>query len=179
MTLPSMPSLLEAHGCRIRTAGRADCADCAGRSRATVAFTAEVAFCHRCQWRASRFTLARQLGVIGHNAESIRELRGQERRRRSLESILAAFENWREARLRETTSRYRVLGLQAALACQVLSRWPECDPAWNALARFYHDEARLCSVLDWLAFTKASVWLHRDSTPTEVFAAWRAIRVAS
>ena len=175
--LPEMRDLLERGGFGIRSATRADCAYCTGRSRGTVAFTDTLAFCHRCHWKANRPGLAQQLGLLGADPNAQRKFRREARHRQTIESTLASFERWREARLRETTNRYRVLGRQAALARQVLSLWPECDPAWNALARFYHDEGKLCAVLDWLTFTKASIWLDADSTPTQVFAAWSATRV--
>ena len=178
-TLPPMAKLLESADFVVRSRCRADCAYCTGRSRGTVALNDRVVFCHRCRWAASRIGLARQPGLVSVDPETQRKLRQETRHRQAIESSFASFERWREARLRETTSRYRALGRQAALARQVLSRWPECDPAWTALARFYHDETKLCTALDWLTFTKASIWLHRDSTPTEVFAAWRATRVAA
>jgi hypothetical protein len=177
--LPAMRELLRRAGFGIRSATRADCAYCTGRSRGTAAFTDTLAFCHRCHWKANRIGLARQLGLLAADPDTERKLRRETRHRQAIESTLASFERWREAQLRETTSRYRVLGRQAALACQVLSHWQECNPAWNALARLYHDEAKLCAVLDWLTFTKASIWLHRDSRPTEVFAAWRATHAAA
>jgi hypothetical protein len=177
--LLEMPELLERGGFGIRSATRADCAYCTGRSRGTVAFTDAVAFCHRCHWKANRIGLARRLGLLSADPNTLRRLRRETRHRQATESTLASFERWREARLRETTSRYRVLGRQAAIARQVLEHWRECEPAWNALARFYHAEAKLCAVLDWLTFTKASIWLDRDSTPTQVFAAWSATRVAA
>ncbi len=112
-------------------------------------------------------------------SETQRRLQQEARRRRGIESTLAAFECWREARLREVTSRYRVLGRQAAQARQVLQLWPDCEPAWEGLARFCHTEAKLCAALDWLSFAKASIWLERDSTPAEVFQVWRGTRVAA
>lgn len=179
VALPEMRELLERSGFGIRSSTRADCAHCAGRSCRTVAFTDTVAFCHRCHWRVNRTGLAQQLGLLGADPDTQRKLHRETRHRQAIESTFASFERWREARLRETTSRYRVLGRQAELARQVLSLWPECDLAWNALARFYHHEAKLCAVLDWLTFTKVSIWLHHDSTPTEVFATWRTTRVAA
>jgi hypothetical protein len=177
--LPEMRALLERGGFGIRSATRADCAYCPGRSRRTVAFTDIFAFCHRCHWKTNRIGLARQLGLLNADPNTKLKLHRETRHRQAVESTLACFERWREARLSEITSRYRALGRQAALARQVLSHWPECELAWNALARFYHDEAKLCAALDWLSFAKASKWMDCDSAPTEVFAAWSATRVAA
>jgi hypothetical protein len=177
--LPQMRDLLERGGFGIRSATRADCAYCRGRSRGTVAFTDTLAFCHRCHWKANRADLARQLGLLRTDSETHRKLRQLTRHRRAIESTLASFECWYETRLRELTTRYRALGRQAALARHVLAHYPDCDPAWSALARYYHNEARLCAMIDWLAFTKASTWLQHDSTPSEVFSAWRATHGAT
>lgn len=177
--LPPMRELLERRGFGICSATRASCPFCTGSSRGTVAFTDTLAFCHRCRWTANRIALGRELGLLSTDLETQRELRQQGRHMRAIESTLTAFECWRNARMREVTDRYRVLGRRAALARQVLSRWPECDPAWSALARFYHAEAKLCTALDWLSFARASIWLEVDSTPREVCCTWRARRAVA
>lgn len=177
--LPEMAELLERGGFGIRSATRADCAYCAGRSRGTVAFTNAVAFCHRCHWKTNRIGLACQLGLLPASRETLQRLHKEASHRRGIESILTAFESWRNVRLRQVGDRYRQLGRQAVLAQQVLQRWPECETAWDALARFYHAEAKLCAALDWLTFAKASMWLERDSTAAEVFQLWREELVAA
>jgi hypothetical protein len=75
--------------------------------------------------------------------------------------------------------QYRALGRHALLAHEVLLRWPSCELAWDALERFYHAEARLLAALDFLGFAKASNWLEHDSTPREVFAAWKELHAAA
>jgi hypothetical protein len=177
--LPPMVELLERTDFVIRSRRRADCAYCTGRSRGTVAFNDQVAFCHRCRWTANRIALARELGLLNTDLETQRKLRQEARHRRGIESTLAAFECWREARLREVTDRYRALAKQGALAHRVLQRWPDSEPAWDALARLYHAEAVLLRALDFLSFAKASIWLECDSTPAEVFRLWRGTRVAA
>ncbi len=177
--LPLMRELLERGGFRVRSATRADCTRCQGRSHSTVSYTSELVHCFRCRWAANRIALARKLGLLSADLETQRKLRQEGRHSRAIESTLTAFECWRNARMREITDRYRVLGRQAALARQVLSRWPECDLAWCALARLSHTEAKLCAALDWLTFARASMWLEFDSTPREVFCIWRATRVAA
>jgi hypothetical protein len=177
--LPPMVELLERTEFGIRSRHRADCAYCAGRSKGTVAFTDQVAFCHRCRWTANRIVLARNLGFLSNDLETQWKLLQEAHHRRGIESTLSAFERWREARLREVTDRYRPLGRQGALAHRVLQRWPDCEPAWDALARLYHAEAVLLRALDFLSFAKASIWLERDSTPAEAFRLWRGTRVAA
>ena len=73
--LVPMAALLVRAGFRLRSATRADCARCTGRSQGTVAFTGEVAFCHRCKWRASTVTLAGELGLLGSDPETRAALR--------------------------------------------------------------------------------------------------------
>jgi len=174
-----MRELLKRAGFNIRSATRADCIYCSGKSRGTVAFTDAVAFCHRCHWKADHVRLARQLGLLSANRETQRRLHEELEHRRGLDSVLNAFESWREARLHHVTNRYSQLGRQAALAQRVLRCWPECEAAWDALARFYHAEARLCAALDWLTFAKASRWLEHDSTAAEVFRLWSEEHVAA
>ena len=117
--------------------------------------------------------------MLGNDPETRKKLRADAYRRRRKEAVIASFDRWREARLKEVTGRYRMFGRQVALAHQVLQRWPDCEPAWEALARFYHAEAKLCAALDWLTFAKASIWIDQDSTPQEVFTIWRCSCVAA
>ena len=168
-----MRSLLERAGFVIRSATRADCARCTGRSRGTVAFTGEVAFCHRCKWRASTVTLAGELGLLGSYPETRAALREAANRRARLDAQLRPFETWREACIRQVSDRYVALSRAAVRAGEVLQVQPDCEAAWDAPARFYHAEARLSAAFDFLTFTKASAWLETDSTPAEVFQAWR------
>jgi hypothetical protein len=169
-----MRSLLERAGFSVRGATRADCVHCEGGSRGTVAFTLEVAFCHRCKWRANVVMLARELGLLEGNSEAASALRqiAQERAQRDVE--LNRFDQWRDARIREASDRYRSLSKVAIRAEEVLREYPTCEEAWEAMARFYHQKAKLSAALDWLMFAKASDWLEADSTATEVFATWRA-----
>lgn len=164
-----MRFLLEAAGFRVRGATRADCAHCEGHSRGTVAFTVEVAFCHRCQWRANALTLARELGLLSANPEMASQCREEARRRARLDTEIKRFDAWREGRIREVSNRHRSLSRVAIKASDVLTRFPDSEDAWDVLARFYHAAAQLCAAFDWLMFTKVSVWLESDSSPVEVF----------
>lgn len=166
-------SLLERAGFRIRGAARADCIHCEGHSRGTVAFTAEVAYCHRCKWRANIVTLARDVGLLRDNSETASALREEARLRIRLVAEIKPFEAWREARIRAVSDPYRSLSRAAIHASSVLAKFLACEEAWNALARFYHAEAQLPAAFDWLMFAKASAWLETDSSPVEVFETWR------
>lgn len=173
VTALDMRVLLEQAGFRLRGERRADCAHCQGASQGTVSFTDEVAFCHRCQWRANRLTLARDLGVLRANRRDLSELQYQARHWARLDNEIKRFESWRQAHIREVSDSFLTLSRLAARASEVLTTFRDCEPAWDALARFYHSEMRLSATFDWLTFAKAGAWLEVDSTPAEVFEAWR------
>jgi hypothetical protein len=168
-----MRSLLEQVGFRLRGATRADCLHCDGSSHSTVSFTAELAFCHRCKWRANNVAMARDMGLVSGNPGVALVLRERAREQRRANDELEPFEAWREHCIRQVSDRYYSLSRAAIRAEEVLSKFPECEAAWDALARFYHSEGRLLAAFDWLVFAKASAWLEEDSTPAEVFATWR------
>lgn len=69
--LPPMADLLASAGFRVRSGKRADCTSCSGRSCATVAFTGDVYFCHRCNRSGNRESLARELGLLASDPESV------------------------------------------------------------------------------------------------------------
>jgi len=162
-----MRQVLSRVGFRIRGNSRADCIYCSGSSRGTVAFTSEVAFCHRCHWTANTIKLARNLGLSTHYT-------AEARRRAALNREVDDFDEWRTARSWELIDLYRRRARSALLAEDVLRGDPENEQAWDALARFYHRERTLLTAIDWLSFTKASNWLEEDSTPSEVFDVWRS-----
>jgi hypothetical protein len=170
----AMRGLLERAGFRIRSARRADCIHCEGHSRGTVAFTLEVAYCHRCKWTANALTLARALGLLYGDREADSPFREEARRRANLEGEIKRFDAWRESKIRQVSDKYRLLSRAAVHAENVLAQFPDCEQAWDALARFYHAEARLLAAFEWLMFTKASFWLEEDSTPVELFDTWRS-----
>jgi hypothetical protein len=169
-----MRSLLEIAGFKIRGANRADCIHCEGHSRGTVAFTREVPCCHRCKWTASILRLSRELGLLSRNPEGAAALREQAQRRTRLEEEIGPFEAWRDTKIRHSSAKYRLLSRAALCAGEVLTKFSDCELAWDVLARFYHAEAQLSAAFDLLMFSKASVWLEEDSTPIEVFEAWRS-----
>jgi hypothetical protein len=169
----NMRVLLERSGFRVRGATRADCIHCEGQSRGTVAFTHEVAFCHRCKWAVNKLKLARELGLLRGDAQAMSVFREEARQRLTLGSEIKRFETWREVKLRNVSNQYRSLSRGAVCASKVLAECPNCEDAWAALAHFYQVEAQLSAAFDWLMFTKAGAYLEKDSTPLEVFKAWR------
>lgn len=169
-----MRALLEQAGFKIRSARRADCAHCYGRSRRTVAFNIEVAFCHRCHWRANTVTLARELGVLPNDPRTQEAMRMERELRERLEVRIVAFEQWREAELRRVTDEYLVLTRQAALSASVLKTYPDCGPAWDALAAFYHRQAALTADLDRLSCAKLSDFLEAPYMIEQLFREWRS-----
>lgn len=177
--LPGMRELLEGAGFHMRSATRADCAHCTGRSHGTVSFNREVGHCFRCGWKANVVTLAREIGLLGNDPPTREQLRVEAQRRARVEGALRGFETWRESRIRAVSDHFYCVSRHAVLAHNVLLRFPDCEAGWDALARFYHAEARLSRAFDLLTFAKASAWLEFDSTPAEVFRLWRAERVAA
>lgn len=170
----AMPELLERSGFRLR-GKRADCIHCAGGSVATVSYTETVAFCHRCKWTANIITLAKELGLLATDPESKRQRQEEARELAEYRRTIQQFEAWRDAQIRKFSTELRQLGRSAVLATEVLKTYPECEPAWDALARYCHKEGGLSQMLDFLTCTKASPWLSEDYTILDVFEAWREI----
>ena len=158
----NMRQLLKEAGYRLH-GNRADCRQCRGGSKLTISFTNEVAYCHRCAWTANTVMLAKGLGktVEPESAE-----------KRSARTKAVRFGQWVDARHRDVAGRYRRLGRLAEVAKNVLVRFPDTEPAWDALARFYHCEARLAGTLDVLAFEKVSRWLESPASPVSLFQKW-------
>lgn len=163
-----MRELLLRAGFRNVQRRRADCAYCRGSSRGTVSFTARVGFCHRCGWRGNVVTLLRALGL--------RDLPRETEQHRKVRAKVKEFEGWLNEMYREVAAEYRELGSKAALARRVLVHFPDCKPAWAALARFYNAEARLSAELDALTFEKASSWVEQLATPVELFEKWERVQ---
>jgi hypothetical protein len=117
--------------------------------------------------------LARELGLLSRKPEIASALHEQAQRRMRLEVEIKPFDVWRDTKIRQVSDRYRLLSRKALYAAEVITKFPDCEPAWDTLARFYHAEAQLSAAFDWLTFAKASAWLEADSSPVEVFRAWR------
>ena len=173
----NMLGLLEQAGFRIRR-HRADCSKCTGRSRLTVSFTNEVAYCHRCHWTGNVFTVSRELGLL-HDPETRARFWAAQRESAKTEQKLRAFGSWRNRHIRELSGRYRRLWRVAGIAGRVVEVFSDCEPAWDALARFYHAEADLSAALDFLTCARASRWLEEDAQIEDVFSVFQEQRLAA
>jgi hypothetical protein len=145
-----------------------------GRSRRTVSVTGEVAHCHRCKWSGNRITLSRELGLLSSDPRTRQLLRQERERRERLEAPIHAFEKWRDEALSRAIDEHRILSRQAVLAKTLLKNYPDCEPAWNALATFYHRQAALIADLDQLSCAKLSDFLEAPYTIERLFLEWRA-----
>jgi hypothetical protein len=154
--------LLQKLGFRIR-GKRADCAYCEGRSRLTVAVGHDVACCHRCGWAGNIRTLSRKLGI------AVAPETAEQRKARALAKN---FDEWRDICQRIVNQQFRNLGRTAALARDVLARYPECEAAWSALKKFYDNEAQLSGALDLLSYEKVSCWLEQPMSKAKFFRAF-------
>jgi hypothetical protein len=154
MTTVALSELLDRAGFRVR-GRRADCIHCDGQSRLTVAFNDEVAFCHRCKWTANVRTLSRAIGL---------PVTPQTRLDREKLVRSAQFGSWVNTCHANIARHFRYLAGRAELAKRIVPQFPDCGPAWNALADFYHAEADLCGALDLLSFEKLSPWLGAPMT---------------
>lgn len=154
----TLPNLLEHAGFRIR-GRRADCPYCqaegGSHGRGTVSFTDEVAFCHRCKWTRNIRTLSRELHV------SVPPETYEQRQAREREALFAQWTNTCHMIL---VRHLRQLNERAELAKKILDQIQDFEPAWDALADFYHNEASLFAALDTLAFEKVSPWLDEPIT---------------
>lgn len=159
---PPLSELLERAGFRVR-GRRADCIHCNGHSRLTLAFNENVYFCHRCKRAGNARTLARELGM--QLAPETQEQRARRRRAAEFNVWLNTCHTILIRRLSRLTSR-------AELAKTVLRGYPECEPAWNALADLYHNKAILLTALDTLSFEKLSPWLESPMTRPRLLAAF-------
>lgn len=171
----SMRELLERAGFRLRGRNRADCIHCSGHAVATVGFSDEVMHCFRCGAKANIFTLAKQLGLLAADPESIRRWQEEARQREARQRIIRRFDAWREAHITKYCEELRRLGRSAAIATDVLALYPDCEPAWDAFARYCHREGELQRALAFLTCAKVSPWLEKNYTISEVFDFWRGV----
>ena len=125
-----MQDLLTQAGFKVK-GRRAKCAHCSGTSRLTVSFTDEVAYCHRCHWTANATQMARSQG------RTVTRKIGLARHRKR------QFEQWVSSTYGEMARVEWELSRKASLAIKVLIRFPDCEPAWTALASWYHAEYKL------------------------------------
>jgi hypothetical protein len=134
-----MRDLLKKAGFKNVSSSRADCPRCKGHA-GTVSYSErkQVFNCHRCHWGGGARSLEKSLGlpVTPETPEALEIRLREERRERWLNEKYTALakEEYRSAR-------------RAELAKKVLAIYPDCAPAWNALAIWYHKRRRLESTL--------------------------------
>ena len=150
-TLPPLADLLDRAGFRVRGNKRADCPSCPEHSRATVAFTGEVYFCHRCKRTGNRESLARELGLLAIDNESVARRRREAREAARLREVADRLRKSERRVL--TLCRDNLLGLVAlrrnagarlvAIDAGAQERFfQETECAWDALRFVADHEAR-------------------------------------
>jgi len=151
VTLSPLSDLLALAGFRVRTARRADCPSCTGSSRMTVAFAGEVYFCHRCKRTGNRRTLARELGLLATDRESVIRRLAEARESAKVRSVadrLRAAERCILGRARANLLSLVALRRNAGARLMALrggarERFPqETELAWDALRFVADHEAR-------------------------------------
>ena len=157
-----MRALLEQAGCHIR-GRRADCLYCEGSSRLTVSFNDEVGYCHRCHWTRNVRTLAHDLRIT---------LTPETRERREQRQRAALFSEWvntcHEILIRHLNRFTR----RAELAKAALRQFPDCEPAWSALADFYNSESIFSAAFELLSCDKLPQYLKAPMTRDKLVAAF-------
>ena len=123
-------------------------------------------YCHRCKRGGTTRSLARELG------HSVTPETAQERSAREQK---AKFKSWINERHNSIAAELRVTRKRADIAKRVLRVYPDCEPAWDALARFCHSEAKLTAALETLSFEKVPTYLEEPSTPDTLFAEFKEI----
>jgi len=128
-----------------------------------VAFTNEVAFCHRCKWTGNIRTLTRELGLpLEPLTREIHEKREQHDR----------FGEWERTIYLLLVRKWRSLTHRAELAKQVLLRFPDCEPAWWALADLYHSESTFGAAFEFLLYERLPQYVEAPMTRDQLLAAF-------
>jgi hypothetical protein len=124
----TMTQLLVASGFRVWR-NRADCRACDGSSGLTVSISEPkgLAYCHRCEWTATRVQLAKQQGITIPEKKIglalLRKLR---------------FMEWLGVAMTTMARREHQLARRAEWAKAALCFYPGLEPAWAILAQWYH-----------------------------------------
>lgn len=157
-------ALLKKEGFHNVRGRRADCPYCTGTSRLTVVINKDTFLCFRCGKKGGLHSLSRQ-----HNYSVPTETPEYQEARQ----LAQEFGAWVEQCERALIDRHRFLWRRAGLAIIALRYFPDMPQAWNALADYYHVEAKLCAALDSLCFERAGKWLEYPMTPEKLFRSWR------
>lgn len=162
--LPLLRELLQRAGFAVRSAARADCPSCIGKSRMTVAFRGDVFYCHRCKRTGSRFSLARDLGLLATDPGSVAQRRSEARQNAKLQIMAERLGSVERRVLRAATRS--VLALVAlrrnasnrlqALNAGAPERFPgELNFAWQALQYVWDHERNAAAAYLLVAFGRA------------------------
>ncbi|MGH9795763.1 MAG: hypothetical protein ACRD5G_13405 [Candidatus Acidiferrales bacterium] len=186
-----MRDLLQLAGNRIRSATRADCTRCPGSSTGTVAYTDQVAYCHRCGWGANRAMLERELGLrrvgagprarprslcapAGRQPHRAISKTSQEERRLRIEALAAAMLTWLECSVSELAWRHAEVNSCIRRTGALLRRHPQCARLWKLLAVFYERMRRLEEEWEFYFREPLPAYLDHAATLEELLAAWLA-----
>ena len=134
-----MRDLLRRAGFKNVSSSRADCPRCKGH-HGTVAYDLrkQVFNCHRCHWGSGTRSLEKSLCLpVTPETPEAREIRLREERR----------EKWVSEKYSALAKEEYGLARRAELAKKVLAKNPDCEPAWAALAIWYHKRRRLENTL--------------------------------
>jgi hypothetical protein len=74
------------------------------------------------------------------------------------------FKEWEDTCYIILVRRLRFLKRRAELAKEVLACFPDCEPAWAALADLCHSEAHLSAAFELLAYEKVPNYLEQPMT---------------
>ena len=145
----SFTDLFERAGFKTRGT-RADCPECSGHSRLTVAIRGELYYCHRCKTGGNVRTLARRYG-----------LRLPPPRLRLANQPKAEFRQWLSEQM-DALSRQEVrLNRRKVWAETALSFYPDFEPAWCALAQWYDAERHFLTFWESARDRVGRFWLYR------------------
>ncbi len=180
----TMATLLARTGFRIRSQTRADCCFCTGHSHGTVAYTGELAFCHRCHWKSNRTQLEKSLGLLQDDAESQAMRRKALEQQRTVDLQIKNFGAWRDSKYRSLADKFLSLARAADrahsfLGCEFQRREQAAEReiselAWAALGRLYDDEASLSAAMDALLCIPSSDYFQQTPKIDDLVKIWRA-----
>jgi hypothetical protein len=143
-------ALLTAAGFEVR-GSRFNCR-CEGGSRLTGSLSDErdVAYCHRCHARFTARALARGQGVTLPPA-----------RIKRTRIVRQQFNAWLKTKRAELCDRERRLARRAEWAKAALASFPDMEPAWEALAAWYHARQTLETFWESVQDNVGRYWLYR------------------
>lgn len=125
-----------------------------------------MAFCHRCKFKIGERQLRKRLGLPS-------TLTPEERTAIAAKEEERNFRKWCWKQYDVAAAEFRELHDKMLLARQILNRFPTEDLAWNALAAFYHAEARLSRQLDAYSFQKGSPWANPIAARNSLLRRWK------